>query len=134
MTKKQSKMCEVQQDILKRQEAVDNFCDAFVRLAPRDRWEVERFLRRFAHRENETQSDYQEQWIKSHMRACHHKLRDISPKVANAWRLWALVLLKTAPLFYCYTFRILVESLECRKWIEQSADDSLRRRGRGRLQ
>jgi hypothetical protein len=125
MTKKQRKMREVWLNTLKRQEKIDNFCDACVRLAPRDRLKVERFLKRLAHRETETQSDYLEQWTKNHMRACYHELRDISPKVANAWRLWALVLLKTAPPYYCFTFRILVESLDWRMRIEKFSDDTL---------
>lgn len=126
MTKKQSKVWEVRLNILKRQEAVDNFCDACVGLAPRDRRKVERILKRHADRETDTKSNYREPWTKSQMRACYHELRDISPIVAKAWRLWALELLKTAPFdFYgCLAFIVLVDSLDCRMWIEKPSDGS----------
>jgi hypothetical protein len=127
MTNEQSKMWELQQYIVKRQEAVDNFCGACVRLAPRDRRKVERFLKRHADRKFETQSDFQELWTKSHMRACYLELRDISPKVASAWRRWALLFLKNAPSIYYFRPAILTlaDSLDCQMWIEQSSDGSL---------
>ena len=120
-------MWKMKRETLNRQETVDNFCDACITLAARDRRKVERFLERHAYPKIGAESGYRERWTKKEMRACYNELRDISPKVANAWRPSMAYLLEMGLSRYYVrlAFEVLADSLECRTWIENSSDDCL---------
>jgi hypothetical protein len=122
----QTKIWEMQIANVKRLEAVDSFCEVWESLAGRERGKVVRFLKGKAS-PKVAQPDNQKPWTKSDMRACYGELRDISPKVANAWRRWASEILKLefSRLDVGLQFRILLDSLECHMYVKYSSSDWL---------
>lgn len=115
------KMWELQQARVKRQEAVDKFCDACAALPRRDRRKVERFLAKRAN----PKTGAEQLWSKSEMRACYEELWHISQKVATAWRRCALGSMEVglSRCYVCFNFQVLADSLECWMWMENSSDD-----------
>lgn len=116
MEETQKKMWAMQLEIVKRQEAEDNFCNAYVRLAPVNRRRVDRHLMDRAY--------YLEMGIRpveDYMRVCYLQLQRISQEMANAWNLWASNLLKTRPSrFDCSKAIVgLLMALARLRWVEQ---------------
>ena len=110
---------------LKRQIAVDNFCNSYARLATPERRKVKRILQRLLYRKTGSYSSgsysYWDRWTKDDMRECDLRLRRISPRMANLWRRWAFPWLK-AGLNNLLVLLVLVDSLDCRMWEESLAD------------
>ena len=102
--------------IVKRNEAIENFCDECLRLPAEDRRKVGRFLQRHGNPKNGAQSEELEQWTISEMRDWHNELRDISPNVANAWLpcMLDLLELKLSREWARFALLGLAESLESR--------------------
>jgi hypothetical protein len=116
MEEMQEKIWKMRLDAVKRQEAVDSFCDACAALSARELRKVERFLQRHANPKTGAKAATRELWTKNEMRACYNELRNISPKVANAWRRCVSEQLEIGLSGYYVrlVFQVLADSLECR--------------------
>lgn len=110
------------ESLLQRQEAVDNFCETYLRLATPDRRKVLRLLERLAYRKAGTNS-YFDRWTTDDMRSCYLQFQRISQEVAKRWRRWASVHSK-AGLNNRLVIICLVDTLVCQMWIEESSADS----------
>ena len=121
----EERVAEAQLATLKRQIAVDNFCNAYARLATSERRKVKYIIERLLYRKTGSYSSgsysYWDRWTKDDMRECDLRLRRISPRMANLWRRWAVPWLKVGHN-NLLVLLVLVDSLDCRMWEESLAD------------
>ena len=102
-----------------RQEANDNFCKAYARLAAQDRRKVMRLVERLAY--GKTGTPEWDQWTADDLWAFYLKLQPISQTLANYWRRWASQHLK--PGLNCrLAIIVLVDSMVCQMWTEAESE------------
>jgi hypothetical protein len=109
-----------QLDTIKVKKIVVNMGNTYVRLAARDRRKVKRLIEKVIFKKADS-AYYWDRWTKEEMQACYMQLLPISQKMANGWRRWASAHLKAGEN-YCLSINVLMDTLICRRWIEEGID------------